>query len=348
MAFDEGFNFRASLSYVTDPADTQFVDDVAGSYPTTANGATFGWVSGFISGKGRDRNSGVDPRLAGIQFEPNAAGQGAIFRVDLPNSGDYEIRLALGDAGAGQTGQFIEVFDDATSKFSLGTLTTASGEFADATGTLYTTAAWPGSNSAVTHSFASTICRFVLGGSGGGGINATIAHFSLVEVGSTPVTVTLTAAGVPWTGRTASLNERQAVALSPAGVAWTGRSVSLAEGLSVALTAAGVPWTGREITTNAQDIVDLTIAAATWSGLSVQANEIVGLQSGAVAWTGLDVTVIGSEVIALTAQGVTWTGLNVTVRVSGGAIGRILRQTMAYPGAILRTVNRTIWNVRDG
>lgn len=188
-----------------------------------------------------------------------------------------------------------------------------------------------------------------LGWSASGSVNRLVhclAAFKPAAAGGE--TIALAAAGAPWTGRSVAVNARQNVALSPAAAAWAGRNVSLNERVAVLLTAAGAPWSGRDVAVNAQEIIDLIIAAAGWAGLSVKVNEAIALAPGAVAWTGLDVNAAGAEIISLTAAGVTWTGRNVTVRIEGAGIARILRQTMAYPGDILRTILRTPWNVRDG
>ena len=86
----EGFDFRNTASFVTDPpGDTYVLSTTA--YPTTVNGVTFGWVK-TSPVQARDRNAGIDPRLAGINFVNN--GSPATFYVDLPSPGTYDISLA--------------------------------------------------------------------------------------------------------------------------------------------------------------------------------------------------------------------------------------------------------------
>ena len=77
MAF--GFNFRQNSSYVTDPAGTSYITTTpATEFPTvrtiSAVNYTVGYVTdagagyyanGDIVGFSRDRDSGIDPRLAG-------------------------------------------------------------------------------------------------------------------------------------------------------------------------------------------------------------------------------------------------------------------------------------------
>src|SRR3990167_6684343 len=104
MAWDKGFDFRNTSAYVTDPADHTYVLHTE-TYPTTRNGVTFGWSAGTIDS--RDRDSGIDARLAGINF---GAATGT-FRVDLPATGDYDVRIASGDASFAQSGQAPSVVD---------------------------------------------------------------------------------------------------------------------------------------------------------------------------------------------------------------------------------------------
>lgn len=148
-----GINFRSTAGYVTDPAGTTYC--IGDTYPTTRGGWTFGWVSGSGPGSNlRDRNNSIDPRLAGINFH---SGSFTLkFRIDLPASGSYNVRCAMGDAGA-QNGTELTIFDNTT---SLGELVTNhlpnSGNFYDATNTVYSAANWPGSNSAASLTFSTT------------------------------------------------------------------------------------------------------------------------------------------------------------------------------------------------
>lgn len=168
MAFPQGINFRATAGFVTDGANEDYWITEVGfggsSYPvTTAQGNNVGIEGdGANSSHGsRNRNAGNDRRLAGMGFGGAGGGGSAYsFRFDLPAAGDYNIRVAAGDANyAGDVG--IELFDTTS---SLGTLvsgsTSAANRFKDATNTEYTAANWPGSNTAVLRTFSTTICRF--------------------------------------------------------------------------------------------------------------------------------------------------------------------------------------------
>ena len=172
MAYPQGINFRDTLAYVTDVSPEEFEDGQPGiDYPrTTAQGNTVGFEQLLDS---RDRNAGVDRRLAGLNFS-NAAQ--VDFRLDLSSTGDWSIRLAAGDYNYAQ-GTAIDVYDTTTSRGSLATgSTSAAQKYKDATNTEYSAAAWPGSNSAVTKTFTTTICRIRL--LNNGGVNV-ISHVRL-------------------------------------------------------------------------------------------------------------------------------------------------------------------------
>jgi hypothetical protein len=151
-SWDKGINFRASSGYVTDGANFTYSLGVA--HPETRNGVTFGWeISGVPVA---NRSTSYDVRLAGIAYESNDGSHQRAFRVDLPTAGTYAIRLALGDATSGQGYQYAQFRDDTTAFATIAdTDGTAAANFDDATGTGYSAAAWPGSNTAITHTFSS-------------------------------------------------------------------------------------------------------------------------------------------------------------------------------------------------
>ena len=175
-----GWNFRNTSAYVTDGTDETYV--LSEAYPVTRDiggtNWTFGWTT-TITGRA-NRDSTVDRRLAGINYTiPDVDGTG-IFRIDLPATGNWDIRLAWGDQS------FSHAFDVITLKDNLTTFLTLShdqttAKFWDPTDVEYTTAAWPGSNSALTRNFASTTFFFELTVSGGAGQANTIAHISVLQ-----------------------------------------------------------------------------------------------------------------------------------------------------------------------
>ena len=70
-------------------------------YPLTRGGLTFGFDDDLTANQ-RDRAASYPPELRGVVFAVNASGL-RYFRFDLPEgAGEYDIRLALGDAGSEQ------------------------------------------------------------------------------------------------------------------------------------------------------------------------------------------------------------------------------------------------------
>ena len=180
MAWDKGFNFRKTSAYVADGADETYVlGDSEGDYPITRNGVTFGWGESTDVGSD-DRNSGIDRRLAGINYTIQTT-KVCPFLVDLPSSGDYTIRLAEGDYGSAQGNQWVEFFDNTTSLFTVNNTAVAQATYYDATNTNYSTANWPGNNTAVQKTFATTTFKMVIGKATGTGYTV-IAHLFISQV----------------------------------------------------------------------------------------------------------------------------------------------------------------------
>lgn len=173
-----GIAFRATSGYVTDGATDTYCVGSADSYPTTRGGITFGWsiASGF---EARDRNSGIDARLAGINFQPNDGGQSTL-RVDI-TPGSYSIRLAIGDASNPQAYQYVQIKDDSSAVLTVDdTNGTGNGNFDDATGVEYSPANWPGNNSSASASFASSILNVILGSPASQSESSTLAYIQFV------------------------------------------------------------------------------------------------------------------------------------------------------------------------
>jgi hypothetical protein len=186
---DAGFNFRETAGYVTDGSNETYVTGDA--YPTTRGGVTFGWTSS-LSDPLRNRDSGVDRRLAGVHRIAN--GSPKEFRVDLSSTGSYTICLAVGDALFSSSLSYVEVFDDTTSKFSINdTNGVTGGNFDDATGTQYSSANWSASNTCVTHTFTSTTFYLQVGANSvGSGGDTYIAHLRIYAGGGGTTTTTTT------------------------------------------------------------------------------------------------------------------------------------------------------------
>lgn len=184
MAWDKGFNFRASSGYVTDPADCTYAT-AGDTYPVTRNSVTFGWTVSPTSDRDRAAYTGDQAKLAGLCF----GNSNGTFQVDLPSAGSYDIRLAVGDAITGQSLMNLVVLDNATPVITLASMTTSDAQWYDASGVLRTSAAdWVANNVAVNCSFSSTTLFLQLGAAAS---NTTIAHLFISQTAGAP-------AGNPW------------------------------------------------------------------------------------------------------------------------------------------------------
>ncbi len=190
MAYPQGINFRATLAFVTDGASEAFeITSGVVNYPhTSAQGNNIGWETVNLLDV-RDRNSGVDVRLAGINFLPNPGTSD--YRLDLSATGNWDINLAAGDYTYAQGPIKIEVFDTAASLGVLVNGTTSGGQrWFDAKGTELDATTWPSSNVAQNVTFATTICRVRVGGAAS--LSSVIAHVKLTSAAA-PVTAPLMA-----------------------------------------------------------------------------------------------------------------------------------------------------------
>lgn len=201
MTVDIGFNFRATLGYVTDGAGETHV--VADTYPVTRAGYTFGWTTAVDS---RDRVAGNDRRLAGINFQANNGTQ-AIFRVNVP-AGTYKIRLAIGDGTSAQAKQYVQIRDaDGTTPLLTidDTNGTSTNNFTDAAGANYTQAAWAAGNSEATITTTGAQFFVRVGTPTAQTDSSTLAHLRVVDA-VTP----------PTAGFTTAIDRKQVTATSTA------------------------------------------------------------------------------------------------------------------------------------
>lgn len=181
MAWDKGFNFRATTNFVTDGANETYglLDDI---YPVTRNGVTFGWLTATDS---RDRNAGVDRRLAGINQRGNDAGiNPANFQIDLSATGAHTLTLAGGDYS---NGQILECkFLDNTTVFATPGNATVTGaaEFVDASGVVRTLANWPSQHATIQRTFTSTTFTIRLNAGATTGQSSCLAHVFVSQAGT--------------------------------------------------------------------------------------------------------------------------------------------------------------------
>lgn len=199
----KGFNLRNTPAYCTDPANTTYLLMRTGAdgdnYPTTRNGVDFGtYPAGSVGDNRRDRDAGIDCRLAGVSFKANNAATPNTIRVDLPAPGDYKFTLALGDAFNTGVNTKVQVFDDAAGFTAIGGIgtTVIGGHFMDATGVDRANAAtWVSSNATVTYTFATSIAYIKYGvGDGLTAGNTFLAHFQFEQL-STGTKAKLSALG---------------------------------------------------------------------------------------------------------------------------------------------------------
>ncbi len=169
MAFDMGFNFRATAGFVTDGAES--VPVLGEAYPHTyTNGNGYSVNGGWGATVGTlDHTPSNDPRIAGINYHVND-GTATLFTVDLssgsaPGAGTYTVDLAMGYAGGAQLQSF--QLKDTTTVLIDGTnggagIATAGGHYIDATLTDITaTTTWTGTT--VSKTFSTTTCRLAVG-----------------------------------------------------------------------------------------------------------------------------------------------------------------------------------------
>ena len=183
-SWQQGFDFRNTANFVTDPSGSTYVLPTT-AYPTTTNGTTYGWMQ-TVPVRGRDRNASLDPRLAGIDYATN--GSPATFYVDLPSPGTYNISLALGDAGYQQcyTQCQIQFFDGNTLLFTLAKGRTLAGYFYDAAGNNWSAAQWPTDNLSQQVTVAGMRLTVVVGLPQSNGDITPLAFLGVAQVSGTP------------------------------------------------------------------------------------------------------------------------------------------------------------------
>ncbi len=179
-AWQQGFDFRNTASYVTDPAGDTYVLSTT-AYPTKGSGVTYGWVKTSLV-NARDRNAQLDPRLAGINYANN--GSPATFYMDLPSAGSYSLALALGDAGyqACWVQCQVQFLDGTTVLATLAVGSTQLGYFYDAGGKNWSASAWPTSNLSQQVTLAGTRLTVVVGTNKTTGDDTPIAFLGIAQV----------------------------------------------------------------------------------------------------------------------------------------------------------------------
>jgi hypothetical protein len=178
MAFPQGIYFRATDNQV-DPSNYDaelYSAGIGGSNysHSSAQSNNVGWETITGGSLAVADRSGSVVELKGIAYVPNASGTYSQYRIDLPATGTYRVRIAMGDADNGQAVR-VRLYDDVTS-FADVQGSTSSAQYMDATGVVRTSQAdWVSNNAYVDRTFASTIFRVRIGEHSGLAGNTTIA-----------------------------------------------------------------------------------------------------------------------------------------------------------------------------
>ena len=187
MTTDFGFDFRATSGFVTDPnyAAAVLQDNYPNVYTNAlSNTITAGFSQNESMSNMANRNSGNDPRLAGINYNAGNAISPffTVFEVALPSTGTWSIALAAGDASNPQS-QYIQFLDNGVAFATYTGVATASNSFMDANGTVWTEANWVTSNTTLSHLFTSTVFTVQIGPTTStGSMNSTVAHLRVTFV----------------------------------------------------------------------------------------------------------------------------------------------------------------------
>lgn len=186
MAWQQGIYFRATDNQVDPTGYDAEVATTANYLRVPGNGDSdgVGWETlGGTVGEA-DRDATTDVRLKGIQYRSNVGGAVNDYRIDLPNTGTYRIRLAMGDS-SGQQNVRCQLLDGTTVFLDLEGNTITSTNWFDAAQNLRTSEAdWVSNNEAIEQTFTTTIFRIRIGAHSAGSGNSTIAAVHIEEVPS--------------------------------------------------------------------------------------------------------------------------------------------------------------------
>ena len=184
-AWGQGFDFRSTPGFVTDPPGSTY-DGPLTYYATTGSLTTYGWNIYAAPAGARDRSTTVDPRLAGINYVYN--GSPALLYVDLPSPGTYSIALAMGDDGYAQcfTQCQVQFLDGSTVLATVTGGQTAAGYFYDAKGNNWSAAAWPTDNVSQQVTLVGTELTVVVGTNQDTGDLTPIAYLGVTLVSAGP------------------------------------------------------------------------------------------------------------------------------------------------------------------
>lgn len=285
-ATPKGFNFRATLPYVTDGTNEQFVGATQ-AYPTIStiggDSVTYGWTTTTANVSGRDRINTGDTRLAGGCF--GVPGTISTFQIALPATGVFLIRLAMGDQVNDQTMTYT-VRDGATVLASKSA--TQANPFFDATGTNLSAAHWVTDNQPITPTMAGTMLTIDLGDPSDPTWSGWVSH---VQVTQTGVVVKGVVRVIP--------------AFAGNGVACLQQPVIQdQDALSMDMATPGTVWTAA-LTSGSGALIGTTTATTD--------------ASGRAAFTNLGFSTTGAKTVTFTSPGLTSCSSTITVDTATNA-----------------------------
>jgi len=283
--WQQGFDFRSTVGYVTDPPSSTYVLRST-AYPTKTNGVTFGWGNTSLV-SGSDRSTMVDPRLAGINYVSN--GTPAKFYVDLPAPGTYKLALAMGDAGYPQCWTLCQVqfFDGDTLLATVSGGQIGLGYFYDASGRSWPASAWPTNNMVIPVTLAGSQLTMMVGTSSKSGDLTPTAYLGVIQV-----------SGIPFFSLSSSPSSLT-VAQATQGTSTITSTITQGFNSAVTLSAKGVP-TGTTVAFSPNPIAAPGAGGSTMT-ISVGGGTAVGTYPITITGTGGGVRQITTVTLTVVA-----------------------------------------------
>ena len=292
---DVGFNFRGTIGFIADA--TKELGIAANFYPYTYSSDGINVIAGWL-GIGPpyflDLNASRDRRLAGTHAKSND-GMQAIFRIKIPEAGNWLISLAIGDAVGGSGYEYVQLFDNGvlitTYDHPAGTLP---DRWIAADNLIYDETTWPstGSIKTIAHGFTdigdgTAILTVAIGTPTLQVDNTQLAHVrlrmapdqgALLRGHATGACSTYSIITVPFSADVHGICSTDAT-LGSKLAAMTGVLCSTAAALSTAITCAAVTTVACGVSA-ALTVTPLTLAARAGASLSIPAHAATAM----VAW----------------------------------------------------------------
>lgn len=333
-----GINFRETSGFISDGTGETYCIEDAYTGSVIRGGLTFGWT-GLPPGNSRDRNAGIDRRLAGINYVSN--GSAAVpFRVNLPDgAGTYDIWLSLGDNNAAHSYKCV-VKDNSTTVATIGPTTTGSSDrYVDAVDTIRTSTTMPdflngGASEAsgkITVSISSGILILDVGDPSGSDLTS-ITHLSWNKVGGGGSSTTLTADNGTFThtGQDANLLFGRKLTADYGSFALSGQDVTLTKTTAYSISAdyGSFSLAGQDVTFQKTDagsyILTAEVGLFSLVGQGALASYSMNAESGNFVLAGQEVAfslgVPAAYSLTVDAGSYSLTGQNARLDWSGAPI----------------------------